>query len=356
MRIHILALLLFIQSLVACQQSREKTQVLTADLGLNAATAGLEQSDPPAANIVFQSTDEGAHWQDASAGLPAKIDIWSDLGGSNDVFLGAHDGLYHKTSSTGSAWEKFLFMYGPISRISAGKAGLYASSEDGGLFQNVPGTDVWNSLGEHLEDKKLYSILERSAGTLFVGTMNGIYKTVDNGKNWKQVFSADLIMDFAVSGDVLLAGGGKGILRSSDGGEHWNYTMAGKGAYRIEPGRTSEQFYAVLCTDDYSKPEPEGITNRLRASDDGGKSWHRLEQTPLPFQGTYDMDEDLAEAKDIYNVVQTEKYLFCCFNTGIFRSSDQGKTWEIVFEPKGKQAYRLILSGKVLYAVPAAGC
>lgn len=356
MRIHILALLLFIQSLVACQQSPEKTQLLTADLGFNAATDALEQSDPPAANIVFQSTDEGENWQDVSAGLPKKIDIWGVLGSKNEVFLGGQDGVYRRTGAHGSAWEKFLFMYGAISSISAGQAGVYVCSEDGGLFQNVPGTDIWKSLSNNLEEKRIYTVLERSAGALLIGAFNGIYKTVDNGKTWKQVFSADLIMDFAVSGDVLLAAGVKGILRSTDGGEHWNYALAGKCAYRIEPGRTADHFYAVLGTDDYSKPEPEGITNRLRASDDGGKSWHRLELAPLPFEGNYDMDDDLTDAKDIYNVVQTEKYLFCCFNTGVFRSSDQGKSWELVFAPKGKQAYRLILSGNVLYAVPAAGC
>ncbi|MEI6411870.1 MAG: sialidase family protein [Bacteroidota bacterium] len=352
MRIHILALLLFIQSFVACQSGPNNTAPLAADLGFQSATG----ADSPAANIVFQSTDNGQNWQDISAGLPTGLPIGSGFAADNEIFLGSEDGLYRRrVSKNGPIWEKYLFLYGSITNIISGKNGLYACSYERGAFQNIPGTDVWKSIGNTLKDKSVRTILERGESTLLVGTDSGIFKSADGGRNWKQVFSGGIVLDIVAMGDVLVAGGFNGALRSTDEGEHWDNTL-NENILAKKTGVIDGHFFTILGTEDVRKPDPAGITNRLRISDDMGKTWHRIEQSLLPIQNMFDMDVRLADAKDLYDLVQVGKYLFCSFDTGIFRSADEGKTWEPVFPTKGKTTYTIVVSGNVIYAVPGGGC
>jgi len=93
----------------------------------------------------------------------------------------------------------------------------------------------------------------------------------------------------------------------------------------------------------------------LRVSKDGGKNWQRLENNLFPIQDQYDMDESLADAKDLFDMAQVGKYLFCSFDTGIYRTADQGKTWQLVFNAKG-MSFRMYVSGNVIYAIPSGGC
>jgi hypothetical protein len=122
-------------------------------------------------------------------------------------------------------------------------------------------------------------------------------------------------------------------------------------------GIIGDRFVTILGTEDASKVNPAGITHRLRASADGGKTWQRMDRAMGPLQCVYDMDERLAEALDIYDIVQAGEYLFYSFNTGIFRSSDYGKSWELVFPSDGNTSFTLAVAGKVIYAVKGfAGC
>jgi len=63
----------------------------------------------------------------------------------------------------------------------------------------------------------------------------------------------------------------------------------------------------------------------------------------------------LADAKDLFDMVQVVKYLFFSFDTGIYRTADQGKTWQLVFNAKG-MSFRMYVSGNVIYALPSGGC
>lgn len=352
---HIFAFLLLSQSFFACQPVQEQVQSLAASsIGLSCQTADPQDSAkvrPMAANAVFQSMDGGRTWQDASAGLPDKLQVQGVFSSGNDVFVTSGNALYRRSNaSIAPAWEQILVL-GTINAVAPGQKGLYASSYERGLFQNVPGTIVWENRSKTLKDKSVRTVLETPDGAVLVGTDSGIFKSVDGGENWKQVFSKGMVLDLVASGDVLIGGGTQGVLRSTDGGEHWDNVL-NENIMAKKTARLKDHFVAILGTEDPQKPNPDGITSRLRASADGGKTWKRLEQPLFPLQ-TYDMDVSLLPALDIYDIVQLGENLFCSFDTGVFRSSDQGKTWERVF---GKSGFNLAVSGGVIYAVPGGGC
>lgn len=359
MQVHLFAFFLFLQSFVSCRLTQQQVQPLAvANSGIQYLDLGLlsvEEARKPTANIVFRSIDGGQTWQDVSAGLPRDLQVLGLFASDGEVFLGAENGLYRSNSYAAPAWRQELLLSGRVTTLSPGRAGLYAGSYGRGLLQNVAGTDIWRDVTGSLEEKTIQTVLETSNGTLFVGTDNGIFKSADGGQTWKQVFSEGLILNIVEANGVLIGGGLHGVLRSTDSGEHWEYVL-NENILAKKTSLIKGRFVTILGTREPSKINPEGITSRLRASADGGKTWQRIEQSLLPIQGRYGMDERLSKVRDIYDIVQVGEYLFCSFDTGIYRSSDQGKRWELVLPANGQSGFNLAVSGQVIYAVPGGGC
>ncbi|MCC6282918.1 MAG: exo-alpha-sialidase [Saprospiraceae bacterium] len=360
MHSHILAFVFFFQSLVSCQQHQEDVLPVSADLGFQSSKTQdqwMEHAIPMAKDIIFQSLDGGQTWQDVSAGLPEGLYVSCVFAADGEVILGTGKGLYRSsTISPVPVWEKDFFVNEEISGITQGTNGRYYCSYENGVFQEIANAGIWISRFNNLEDKTIRTVLETGDGALFLGTNSGIYKSADGGVNWKKVYSGGMVLNLVASGDVLIGGGMQGVLRSTDGGEHWDNVL-NDNIFAKRTGLLQNRFVTILGTEDPSVINPEGITSRLRFSADGGKTWQRMEQTLLPLQGMYDMDEDLSQARDLYDIIQVGEYLFCSFDTGIFRSSDQGKTWELVLPSTDKRVLSsMTVSGKVIYAIAGGGC
>jgi hypothetical protein len=45
------------------------------------------------------------------------------------------------------------------------------------------------------------------------------------------------------------------------------------------------------------------------------------------------------------------EYLVCGHPDGIFRSSDNGKTWKLMLPTIGNKVFKLTVSGNVIYAI-----
>lgn len=358
MQTHILAFLFFLQSFIACQQDQEKAGPLAvANIDFSSIGGSAQDSvkaPPSVATIVFQSVDGGQTWQDASAGLPAGLEVWGLSTVGSEVFLGATTGLYRSSTTPATpVWQKETFLGTPVSNIFPGRAGVYALNYDNGLFQEVlSGTGMWKPVYTALKNKGIRTIVETPDGAVLIGCDSGIFKSADGGQTWKQVFEGTMVISLFASGDVLVGSGYQGVLRSTDGGEHWEVVLD-RHILAKRAGIIGDRFFTILGTEDPFVLTPEGITNRLLTSADGGKTWQRIDgdAAPLPVQGNYNMDQRLSQVRDIYDIIQVGGDLFCSFDTGIFRSSDQGKTWELVL----KGSFNLAGSGKVIYAVKGGG-
>jgi hypothetical protein len=154
------------------------------------------------------------------------------------------------------------------------------------------------------------------------------------------------------SDGVLIGTGQRGIKRSTDNGEHWEWVISeggvGIAVERIEGG------FAAITYNTTSK------SRRIRVSFDSGKTWKAI-------------DEGLRPALSISSIKQIGGYLICGHPDGIYRSSDMGKTWNLVHPSvdktefnftsnmvdsrAGKRVFKIYVSGNVLYAVAgSAGC
>jgi photosystem II stability/assembly factor-like uncharacterized protein len=289
MKIYILAFLLLF--LIAGNVAVE----LPASSPVTDGQQNLTRNKPRIVNIVLKSTDGGQTWQDVSQGLPETVQVEDFFVGKSDLYARANNLIYRSKSNLKTlAWEK---VNGP--------------------------------------DRKAVSIFNR-------------YKFTEKGKTWEKVENEGLIMNVVESEGVLIGTGQKGIMRSTDHGEHWEWVIS-EGGVGIAIERIDGGFAAIT----YSATTK---SRRVRISLDGGETWKAI-------------DEGLPPSPLISSIKQMGNYLLCGHPDGIYRSSDMGKTWNMVHSnfdinrpwsidgTVGQKVYAIYVSGDVVYAMARnAGC
>ncbi|MDX2283787.1 MAG: exo-alpha-sialidase [Bacteroidia bacterium] len=228
-----------------------------------------------AASLIFQSADGGQTWQDISGGLPENLQTDGFFAGAAGIYIGSERAMYRSSiASRPPVWEPEIFPYG----------------------LGAPG---WS-----------------------------------NGMAWKQAFEQGGRTDLVESGGVRIRTSQQGILRSADGGKHWEAVIS-EGGVGITVERIEGGFAAITYNAD-------SRTRRVRISADGGNTWQPI-------------DAGLPPSALIASIKQAGNYLFCGHPEGIFRSSDRGNTWERVLPPVGDKVFNLSVWGGVVYAIPRNG-
>lgn len=343
---NVLTILVFL-SLASFNTAVKMTETGVPNLALPLNVANLpylKKTPAVASNIIFKTTDGGQTWNDISPGLPAEIMVTNMVVNDRQLFLSTNKGLFHSSSAfIPHIWEEDHSIGKDIWTVFPGKEGLYIGTYYNGIVQEVPGSGIWATRFNNLNARVVNAMLETTNGNIFIVCDDGLFKSSNEGASWKKVFNYNLNHHIIGNGEVLLTSGQEGILRSTDSGENWNWVKTDFGqVYKMEfvkggivgicEGTVPLTGYSIF-----------GGTNRLIFSADKGQTWQQL-----------DSANDFGE---IYDITQAGKYLFCSHKNGISRSSDQGKTWELVRPPQNDRN-RIILepSGDTVFAVMFYGC
>lgn len=332
------AFFLFFQLFVACQPSPENAVPL-ATANVQSTSVNPRDFMTPAfaaTNLIFKSTNIGQTWQDISAGLPVDKGVSCVVQNGEIIVRNSGDGVFRSLSTSATpTWEKEMLLPNPVFGIYAGSSGVYALSANNNFLQkNATGT--WAPVFTTLKNEHVQMVFEAANGTVFIGTDNGLFKSKDQGKNWKPVYPDGWVLRMAESNGVLLCTTQRGISRSTDGGEHWEQVIS-EGGVGIEVEAIGSGFAAITYN-------TESETRRVRISTDGGVTWEAI-------------DANLPPSANIASIKQVGQYFFCGHPKGVYRSSDGGVTWELVFPAIGDKVFSLFVAGDVLYAIPrVAGC
>ena len=335
MNIYILAFLLLFQFSFSFDPPLELPQsspLPNCQLTQKKVTAG-------AANIIFKSTDAGQTWHDISEGLPENLqaeDFPRDgfFASDRGLYLRAGNGIFHsKLNATPPFWQKEIFP-DEHSSIVPGKTGTLAYNCDDQFLQRITRTNVWLPMFTNFPKKEVHTIFETAKGAVFIGSDNGLFRSIDSGKSWKQVYNGGGVMKLAESNNVLVATSQRGIIRSTDDGENWVYVIS-EGGVGIAVESIKGGFAAITYN---IKSE----TRRVRTSYDGGKTWQAI-------------DAGLPADFSIASIIQVGDYFFCGHPDGIFRSSDKGKTWKLLLPSIESKVFNLYVSDNVIYAIPRSG-
>ena len=302
----------------------------------------LNKNKPGFANIVFKSIDGGQTWQDISEGLPEPVKDDDGVGrnvsfaNDNGLYLTDGNGLYHsKPNATAPFWTKENFPDEHAS-ITPGKTGIFAYNYDGHFLQKINGTSKWSPIYTNFQQKRVRSVFESAAGSIFICSDYGLFKSTDSGKTWKRVYTGGGAFSVVESSGVLMAICGTGIIRSTDDGESWDFVInEERRGFAVESikGGFAVIFYPTASD-----------TRKVRTSYDGGKTWQSI-------------DEGLPVNATITSIIQVGENFFCGNSKGIFRSTDKGKTWKLLLPSIKDKVFNLFVSGNVIYAIPRRrGC
>ncbi len=337
----------------ACQQGSEQVNPMSVhqvvDAGFSGNLAG-GSSEAPTEGLVYRSIDGGKSWQDITSGLPGEFKPTTVFAQNGEIMLGSMNGLYRNKTALPMepVWEREhlldVLQQEFINNIIPNSKGAIARTFPNGFYQNMPGTGIWKPVYRGLTYKEVNDVITRANGTVLISTHNGIYRDVYGSDMWGKVFAQGQVLSMIETEGVILGSGEIGVLRSTDGGDHWQWVLTDDGHSR-KTVLIQDAVYAISMgggTRAEFEADPLRTAARLRRSVDGGKTWELL-------------DKEHVLGQQIYDIVPLKDALLCSSRNGLFLSLDQGRHWELIRAPVENKITSIAVDGQAIYAVPSFG-
>ncbi len=233
----------------------------------------------------------------------------------------------------------------------------YFGSTGGGIWKSTDGATTWKSVFDHEKSSSIGSlaVAPSDPNVIYAGTGeacirgnlaqgDGIYKSVDAGKNWKNVGLKDsraigkLIINPKNADIVYVAALGhpygpnteRGIFRTTDGAKTWQkvlYVNENTGGVDVafDPHNPHVLFAAMWQVRRQPwRMDSGGPGSALYRSVDSGDTWKKLDGEGLP-EGPYGKIGVAVSANSdrVYALIEANK-------GGLYRSDDGGDKWELI--------------------------
>jgi len=233
----------------------------------------------------------------------------------------------------------------------------YVAVASGGVWKTVNGGTTWTPVfdGEGSYSIGAIALDPKNPATVWVGTGesnsqrsvgygDGVYRSDDGGKSWKNMglktsehigrIAIDPrdsnIVFVAAQGPLWSGGGERGLYRTTDGGKTWKAVIPGTentGATDvvIDPANPDIMFAATWQRRRHFFTLIDGgPESAIYKSTDGGSTWTKIRSgLPQGDLGRIGLAVSPADANVAYATVEASGIA-----SGIFRSSDRGATWE----------------------------
>jgi photosystem II stability/assembly factor-like uncharacterized protein len=281
---------------------------------------GQEQSNSSTSKTIPASFYEGLEWRNigpnrggrslGSAGSPSR---------PNEYYFGATGGGLWKTVDGGTEWKPVTD--GQVTSSSVGAVAVAETNPD----------VVYIGMGE-----------VQLRGSITQG--DGVYKTEDGGETWKHLGLKETqavaririhptnpdIVYVAALGHPYGDNEERGVFKSTDGGAHWEkvlYVSPKAGAVDLIIDRTNPQVLYASTWEVQRKAWKMwggGGDSKLWKSTDGGSTWTDLtSNTGLPAGpiGKIGVTVSPVDSNRVWAIVEANE-------GGVFRSDDAGKTWK----------------------------
>ena len=372
---------LFFASLIAYSQttsqgSAEQKQPKKSSTGTQAKPQKVAPPAKPAAQagpaaLLDEKLFGAMRWRQVGPFRGGRVLAVSGVPGEPNVFYfgGASGGIW-KSIDTGANWQPVfdkqgIASIGAIAVAPSDHNVIYAGSGEAcirgnltygnGVYKSVDGGKSWKNIG--LKDTRHIGAVivdPKDANIVFVAALGhaygsneerGVFRSTDGGKTWQKVLfkdnktgAIDIVFDpqnpntlFASLWEVyrnawsLNSGGpGSGLYKSTDGGSTWT-RLEGHGLPAGILGRIgvsvsgadSNRVYALI----------ESKEGGLFRSDDGGDSWVRINEDGRLRQRPWYFSHVFADPKSPDTVY--------VLNTGMLRSTDAGRTFNLLPAPHG---------------------
>ena len=289
----------------------------------------------------------------------------------NEYYFGTTGGGVFKTTDGGITWAPVTDKYfgGTIGAVGISESNpdiVYVGtgeypirgnvSHGDGVWRTSDGGKTWSFLG--LAETRQISrvrVHPTNPDIVYVGAQGhvfgpnserGVYKTTDGGKSWRRVLYrndstgiTDLVLDpnnpeilyaafwqaWRTPWQLVSGGAGSGIFKSTDAGEHWTEITRNPGlptgvigniGLAVSPAN-SKHLWAII----------EADSGGVFRSTDGGATWTQTNTERRLRQRAWYYTRIFADPKE-----ESSVYVL---NTGMYRSTDDGKTFKSIQIPHG---------------------
>jgi photosystem II stability/assembly factor-like uncharacterized protein len=234
---------------------------------------------------------------------------------------------------------------------------IYVGSASGGVWKTTNGGASWQPIFDREGSFSIgwLTLDPKNPNVVWVGTGernsqrsvaygDGVYKSEDGGKSWKNVGLKNSehigrivvnpqdsnIVYVAAQGPLWTSGGDRGLYKTSDGGKTWEHVLkisenTGVTDVVVDPRNPN-----IVIASAYQRRRTfftlinGGPESAIHRSTDGGKTWTKV-NTGLPGEelGRIGLSMAAANPDIVYANVEAANR-----RGGIYRSSDNGVTWE----------------------------
>ncbi|MFY9821823.1 MAG: hypothetical protein WAM82_10605 [Thermoanaerobaculia bacterium] len=289
---------------------------------------------------LFKSVDGGSTWKQTGLApyLPV-LNVVIHPKSPQIVFAATVGGLYQSTNG-GGKWRlltkgllpsPYIALAVTIDPSSPRRMFATLRPKDpvtASLFKSLDGGYSWQAIHSSELDNQYITVLTldpRSPKTLYVIAEQGLLRSTDDGRTWKQgsfpgTASLSCIAFPSTGKNTVYAGGIGGVYRSANAGATWSLLSqdlppdAEIRSLLIPTGKTP----ALLASVDFPAVE----TGVFRSTD-GGTSWTRNVQGL-----TASVVSSIAVDAEDSNT------LWAAANYVLFKSTDRGRTWNQIAEPR----------------------
>ena len=317
---------------------------------------------------VFRSRDGGAHWEWASAGLPAGP-VWclaANPARPAVVYAGTSAGLSW-SEDAGAKWSRSggqpsSLRVASLALDPSNPRVLYVGAEGAGVLRSDDAGRTLLASSMTYGDARALAV-EPAGRSLFAATETGVYRSNDRGMTWTRAGKLParalaLAFEKVGDGERLLAGtAGAGLFVSADAGATWSKSKLG--AAFVTSVRVDAATGTILAG------SPSGVFS----SPDGGVTWTLARVGEVESLAPGGGPAALAggargvflraapgaiwresnaglSAQVVYSVAASKASLYAATSTGLLRASGSAAGWSPVGGiPDGVAAYALALTG-----------
>jgi photosystem II stability/assembly factor-like uncharacterized protein len=253
------------------------------------------------------------------------------------IFLGTSTGTIFMSTNGGQDWSRVAhlgsgddYVIDHIALDPQNSEKMYAAvwsvenQQAGDLFHSHNGGKSWETVpAMHGKSIRAMSIAASDSKVLTVGTLEGVYRSKDAGKNWEKISSSNSeiknIESIAVDPkdpSVVYAGTWHLAWKTADGGATWQH---------INKGMIDDSdVFSIIVDSSNSSVVFASACSGIYKSQTAGDQFQKIQGIPFSARRTRVLKQDPSNPAVVY-AGTTE---------GLWKTTDSGKTWKQVTSPE----------------------
>ncbi len=266
---------------------------------------------------ILRSTDGGANWTVINTGQEYRTVYDFAIDADGVIFIGVKNNGAYRSRDNGATWEKINngLPSSSIVEIEVNSKGDLFAATYGSFYTSRDGGDSWTEVNNSKFIKNTTNILISKQDDIFIGTSgNGVIYSNDNGASWLPInhgLASSYVTAFTINRhDALIAGTIGGLSISENSGDTWQQIENLSSRYISHMAESPNG--TILTGSDCPGDNSQFMLRSL----DNGYTWREMTHMRRCVLSLFiNLNEDI--------FISTSYFI-----DGIYRSQDNGDTWE----------------------------